>query len=80
MGDEIRKQYYLVKEVSDLLDIDEVQLHYWASLIADVRPAIKGRKMRKYLPEQLKDLYSIKTRILKGEKVTDIAKDYTGKK
>lgn len=80
IGDNIKKQYYSLKEVSELLDIDEVQMHYWATLIPDVKPAIKGRKMRKYLPEQLQVLYNIKTRILNGEKVTEIAKSYPGKK
>ncbi|MBQ7421297.1 MAG: MerR family transcriptional regulator [Prevotella sp.] len=60
--DRPRKLYYSIKEVAQMLDVNESLLRYWETEFPHLKPKTTGNKVRQYTEkdiEQIKVIYNL---------------------
>ena len=61
-SDKSRKLYYSIKEVAEMIDVNESTLRYWEKEFPFLKPKVSGNKVRQYTEkdiEQIKVIYSL---------------------
>ena len=61
-SDKSRKLYYSIKEVAEMVDVNESTLRYWEKEFPFLKPKVTGNKVRQYTEkdiEQVKLIYSL---------------------
>ena len=60
--DKPRKLYYSIKEVAQMLDVNESLLRYWETEFPHLKPKTTGNRVRQYTEkdiEQIKVIYNL---------------------
>ena len=62
MTDNLRKLYYSIKEVAQMIGVSESLLRYWETEFPHLRPKTTGNRVRQYTDkdiEQIKIIYNL---------------------
>ena len=62
MTDNLRKLYYSIKEVAQMIGVSESLLRYWETEFPHLRPKTTGNRVRQYTDkdiEQIKVIYNL---------------------
>ncbi len=60
--EKVTKLYYSIKEVAEMVDVNESTLRYWEKEFPFLKPKVSGNKVRQYTAkdiEQVKLIYSL---------------------
>lgn len=60
--DKTKKLYYSIKEVAEMVDVNESTLRYWEKEFPFLKPKVTGNKVRQYTEkdiEQVKLIYNL---------------------
>lgn len=60
MGNELTKRYYKIKEVSELLNVNQSTLRFWESEFPEINPMRSETNRRYYTPSDIETLRIIK--------------------
>lgn len=60
MGNELTKRYYKIKEVSELLNVNQSTLRFWESEFPEIKPMRSETNRRYYTPSDIETLRIIK--------------------
>ena len=71
MTDNLRKLYYSIKEVAQMIGVSESLLRYWETEFPHLRPKTTGNRVRQYtdkdIEQTLKAFSETKAKLDKGE-------------
>ena len=58
-SDKSKKLYYSIKEVAEMIDVNESTLRYWEKEFPFLKPKVSGNKVRQYTAEDMELLKTI---------------------